>query len=76
MALAANKSSGHKERDTRAGDDIGRHSATLTEIDLSGWNWFSGNSKNIAEKLKYGLSLMRHYIKDGYYKRALDFSHE
>lgn len=69
MALTANKSNNDLN------DSLGR-SRELSEVDISGWQWFDGNSKNITEKLKYGLKVIRSFIKVGDYIKAIRFNME
>lgn len=45
-------------------------------LDISGWEWMSGNSKNIEEKLKFALKIMRNYLYKGNYHNANAFNHE
>lgn len=44
--------------------------------DVSGWAWFSGNSKSIEEKLKFTLKVMRNYLQKGFYSKANAFNQE
>lgn len=45
-------------------------------LDVSGWAWFSGNSKNIEEKLKFALKVLRSYLQKSNYIKANAFNHE
>lgn len=74
MALAANKSG--IQSDEYQNDISLSKSSFLTETDISGWGWFAGNSKNLTEKLKYAVKILRRFLMNGEYQRALSFNSE
>lgn len=48
----------------------------LNPPEVSGWEWFSGNSKSILEKLKFGLKILRSFLAKKAYLKANTFNQQ
>lgn len=75
MDLTANKSDRAK-RDSSYARDLSRSKDQLSEVDISGWQWYGGNAKNVSDKIKYAVKYLRTYVREGSYLIASKFNSE
>lgn len=75
MDLTANKTD-RARPDSSLTKNLNNSRDQISEVDISGWQWYGGNAKNFTDKLKFAVKYLRKYVKEGNYSIASKFNTE